>query len=56
MFENYEDEKTAIMETLLRELKDNERIPEKIRKSFVLLINGYLLAKRKVWHELSDHA
>lgn len=38
MFENYEDAKTAIMEALLRELKDNERIPEKIRKSFVSLI------------------
>ena len=38
MFENYEDAKTAIMEVLLRELKDNEKIPEKIRKSFVSLI------------------
>lgn len=38
MFENYEDAKTAIMEALFRELKDNERIPEKIRKSFVSLI------------------
>lgn len=38
MFENYEDAKTAIMEALLRELKDNEKIPEKIRKSFVSLI------------------
>lgn len=38
MFENYEDAKTAIMEALLRELKDNEEIPEKIRKSFVSLI------------------
>lgn len=38
MFENYEDAKTAIMEALLRELKDNEKIPIKIRKSFVSLI------------------
>ena len=38
MFENYEDAKTAIMEALLRELKDNEKIPDKIRKSFVSLI------------------
>ncbi len=38
MFENYEDAKTAIMEALLRELKDNENIPEKIKKSFVSLI------------------
>lgn len=38
MFENYEDAKTAIMEALLRELKDNEKIPKKIRKSFVSLI------------------
>lgn len=38
MFENYEDAKTAIMEDLLRELKDNEKIPIKIRKSFVSLI------------------
>lgn len=38
MFENYEDAKTAIMESLLRELKDNKKIPEKIRKSFVSLI------------------
>lgn len=38
MFENYEDAKTAIMEALLGELKDNEEIPEKIRKSFVSLI------------------
>ena len=38
MFENYEDAKTAVMEALLRELKDNEKIPEKIRKSFVSLI------------------
>lgn len=38
MFENYEDAKTAIMEALLRELKDNKKIPEKIRKSFVSLI------------------
>lgn len=38
MFENYEDAKTAIMEALLRELKENEKLPEKIRKSFVALI------------------
>lgn len=38
IFENYEDAKTAIMEALLRELKDNEKIPDKIRKSFVSLI------------------
>lgn len=38
MFENYEDAKTAIMEALLRELKDNEKIPIIIRKSFVSLI------------------
>lgn len=38
MFENYEDAKTAIMEALLRDLKENEKIPEKIRKSFVSLI------------------
>ena len=38
MFENYEDAKTAIMEALLRELKDNEKIPIKIRESFVSLI------------------
>ena len=38
MFEDYEDAKTAIMEALLRELKDNEKIPIKIRKSFVSLI------------------
>ena len=38
MFENYEDAKTAIMEALLRELKDNVKIPDKIRKSFVSLI------------------
>lgn len=38
MFENYEDAKTAIMEALLHELKDNEKIPKKIRKSFVSLI------------------
>lgn len=38
MFENYEDAKTAVMEALLRELKDNEKIPEKIRKSFISLI------------------
>lgn len=38
MFENYEDAKIAIMESLLRNLKENEKIPEKIRKSFVSLI------------------
>lgn len=38
MFENYEDAKTAIMEALLRDLEENEKIPEKIRKSFVSLI------------------
>lgn len=38
MFENYEDAKAAIMEALLRELKENEKIPEKIKGSLSSLI------------------
>ena len=38
MFENYEDAKAAIMEALLRELKENEKIPKKIKGSLASLI------------------
>ena len=38
MFEDYEDAKTAIIEALLRELEENEKVPEKMKKSFISLI------------------
>ena len=38
MFESYEDAKTAIMEALLRELEENERVPDDIKKNFKSLI------------------
>lgn len=38
MFESYEDAKSAIMEALLRELKEKEKLSEEIKKSFTALI------------------
>lgn len=38
MFENYEDAKTAIMEAMLRELKEEEKIPDKVKGSLAGLI------------------
>lgn len=38
MFESYEDAKSAIMEALLLELKEKEKLSEEIKKSFTTLI------------------
>lgn len=38
MFENYDDAKSAIMEALLYELKENKKVSETIKKLFVSLI------------------
>lgn len=38
MFESYEDAKSAIMEALLRELREKEKLSEEIKKSFTALI------------------
>lgn len=53
MFEGYDDAKTALMEALLRAIKENEEIKEKLKENFVKLIKrvdyirvGSVLAKK----------
>lgn len=50
MFESYEDAKSAIMEALLRELKEKEKLSDEIKKSFTALIKkvDFLKAGTKV--------